>query len=420
MWDKMQFLFGQYYDRTAHAVYYYDSMLDETALKQAYTYVVSRIPVLHSTFNNSFFSPYWKENEFSADDFFSFEITDDPEAAVQKFTSQSVPPDGKVQLRVRLIRSDGKDILACILNHMCADGSDMKYIYAKAAESYSNFKKTGRFEVEIKNGTRSALQVYDNMSPEDKAVAKKLYKNISAVKSNICFPLTPPSKQDTNRIIRATLSEKDFFAMKARGKTQGATVNDIILVAYFRALYSVLPGYTGPLAVPCMYDLRKYMKNRDTAGVTNSIGFMPCTLDGDLGADMPAAVEKVKAALADSKKDPYTGLYSLPLLDLAYKVFPHGIAQIAIRMGYKNPLIGMSNIGIIKPEEFVMGQAKLLNAWYTGATKYKPYMQLALTTFENAITFSIAIRGNDTDGEIFEKFLKKIICDLIEYGRSQA
>ena len=41
------------------------------------------------------------------------------------------------------------------------------------------------------------------------------------------------------------------------------------------------------------------------------------------------------------------GLYSLPLLKLAYSIFPYIISEQAIKIGYLNPLIGMSNIGVM-------------------------------------------------------------------------
>ena len=63
MWDKMQYLFRNYYDRSMHAVYYYDGTIDEEALKKVYDAILKKIPVLHSTFHNNFIRPYWTVNE---------------------------------------------------------------------------------------------------------------------------------------------------------------------------------------------------------------------------------------------------------------------------------------------------------------------------------------------------------------------
>ena len=78
----------------------------------------------------------------------------------------------------------------------------------------------------------------------------------------------------------------------------------------------------------------------------------------------------------------------------------------------------MSNIGIINPLEFAFDGLTLIDAFYSGAVKYKPYMQLALTTFQNEITFSVGIRGNDQDAEIFHNFMKDIIQEIQTFSQN--
>ena len=77
--------------------------------------------------------------------------------------------------------------------------------------------------------------------------------------------------------------------------------------------------------------------------------------------------------------------------------------------GYLNPLIGMSNIGILNPKLLSFTDAPLVDGFITGAVKYKPYMQLAITTLNGDATLTVAIRGNKEDAKIVEQFF-----DLIE------
>ena len=116
------------------------------------------------------------------------------------------------------------------------------------------------------------------------------------------------------------------------------------------------------------------------------------------------------------------GLYSLPLLKLAYTIFPYAISETAIKIGYLNPLIGMSNIGVLNPELLTMGDAVPVDGFMTGAVKYKPYMQLALTSMNGELTMTIAIRGNDDDKILVEKFfsilmrnVRTFISDNLKY-----
>ena len=142
--------------------------------------------------------------------------------------------------------------------------------------------------------------------------------------------------------------------------------------------------------------------------------FMVITVYGD-----DETVELVKEALKSSKEDRFTGLYSLPLLKLAYTVFPQAIAEFAIKLGYTNPYIGMSNIGIINPDEVTLNGAAPSDAFYSGAIKFKPYMQLALTTFRNEITFSTAVRVTDSEEKIFREFLDKVVEELTAFAEGK-
>ena len=144
-WDRMQYLFRRYYDGMMHAVFYYDSELDKEVLVKAYTDVITRIPVLHSSYEHNPVKPRWRVNEvFSADDFFSFIETDSPEEETEKFITQRINPKSVCQIRIGLIRSAGKDTLCVVQNHMCADGGDFKVFNAKIAEYYSALQSCGR------------------------------------------------------------------------------------------------------------------------------------------------------------------------------------------------------------------------------------------------------------------------------------
>ena len=69
----------------------------------------------------------------------------------------------------------------------------------------------------------------------------------------------------------------------------------------------------------------------------------------------------------------------------------------------------MSNIGLLPEELLTFGNAKPVDGFMTGAVKYKPFMQLAMTTLNDELTMTIAIKGNEADKEKVEVFF-----DLIE------
>ena len=196
-----------------------------------------------------------------------------------------------------------------------------------------------------------------------------------------------------------------FLNMKNVGKRLGVTVNDMLLAAYVRALYDISDMRDDEtLSIPCMVDLRRHIEGGDEAGgLANHTGFMLCTVHNK-GETINDTLINVMRSTKKSKRDKYIGLYSLPLLKLAYTILPFSISEFAIKIGYDNPLIGMSNIGLLPVDKLTFGNAKPVDGFMTGAVKYKPFMQLALTTLNDVVTMTIAIRGNDDDKKIVEKF----------------
>ena len=102
MWDRMQFLFRNYYDRMIHFYLHFDKPLDFKALSKAYKYIIDRIGVLHSSFVNHPITPYWKVNyDYSEEDFIVFKRSDDQEKDAFEFLTQEIPVKSKLQIESR-------------------------------------------------------------------------------------------------------------------------------------------------------------------------------------------------------------------------------------------------------------------------------------------------------------------------------
>ena len=254
------------------------------------------------------------------------------------------------------------------------------------------------------------------MTEDEKEIARGLYKNISAVKDEHYFPLTAVSKDDRTMICKRKVDKELFDEFKAIGKKLDVTVNDMMLAFYIRALYDIGMFLDDErLSIPCMVDLRRHIEaGGANTGLTNHTGFMVCSVENK-GETINDTLINVLRSVRKSKDDPYMGLYSLPLLKLAYAVFPYVISETAIKIGYMNPLIGMSNIGLLNDALLKLGDANLIDGFMTGAVKYKPYMQLALTTVKGVVTMTIAIRGNDEDKKTVERFFDLIVGNMREF-----
>lgn len=417
MWDKMQYLFRNYYDRMIHISAEMTGNIDVDSFTKAVAILVHKVDILRCKFCPNAINPYWLLTQnYNISDYITVIKSEDIEGELNKALVKCIPFDSEFQIRFTLVQGTNKCGYAVLLNHMCADGGDSKYLMGKLMELYSDIVKGGDgTSIKIKQGTRENSQLYDRMPVEKANKANKLYKNISQSKVKVRFPLTNVDGTEAIQIFRMTIEGDFLAALTLARKKHNATVNDVFLTAFFRTLYNYLNGKEKELNIISMMDLRRYCGG-ETLGVTNMTGFAPCQISM-ADESFLTTLAKVKKEMERNKLDEYMGLYSLPLLKLAFTVFPYVISEIAIKIGYQNPLIGMSNIGIMERSNFELFNTKMNKGFMTGATKYKPYIQLTTVTFENTINFAIAEKCNEKDAVIIKQFLEDYKKELIKFSK---
>ena len=417
MWDRMQFLFRNYYDRMVHAKLTYEGSFDMDVLKNVVLYMVEKAPVLHSSFNTTVIEPYWKEENYTVDDIVSYQRVEDADEAADKWLLDVIPYDNNVQVKLAVFEDDKHSILAWRNNHMCMDGGDLKYFLATLCENYSNLKAGNYSALHMKSGSRSFDQVYSLLEGEDLKHAKGLYKNISKAQDKVAFPWSESVSEDTNQIVKRVVDEQTFEKLHAMSKKMGITVNDAIMATVFRSLYELCElKDDDSLTVSCAIDLRKHIVDGGLqGGLTNHTAWMAVRTLGK-GETIQDTVVNVIRSTKGYKRDKFMGLYSLPLLKLAYTIFPHDIAEFAIKAGYDNPLIAVSNMGLLNDKKLTPDGLKLVDGFISGAVKYKPFFLMSVTTLLNRITLSTAIRGNQKDIDIANRYFDLVIKNINEFN----
>ena len=403
LWDKMHYLFRDFNDRMVHLELHYDFEIDLEALKTVLICFFEKAPVLHSKFVDNKVSPYWEVMPYSIEDVITVKHSTDVASDIDRFLTQYIPPESELQMKVGVFYYEGKTALCMIENHMCMDGGDFKYFIRSFCKAYSEYALEGKSPLNLREGTRSYDSVYSDFSKTQKKMATNLYRNVCA-KDTHKFPLTESRKDDFSFIARRRISEETFMKLKAVGKQNDATVNDMLVAAYFYALYE-LAGYgkDESVTISCAIDLRRHLKDDDGQGVTNHTAFMQCNIP-ERGRDIFETLRYVVNSSNLFKKDKFMGLYGLPLLKFAYKILPHSASEEIIKIGYSNPLLAMSNIGILDHKALALAGNEPIDGFMTGAVKYKPYVLLSATSMRNVITMSMCVRGNEEDKKIVNRF----------------
>ena len=207
-----------------------------------------------------------------------------------------------------------------------------------------------------------------------------------------------------------------FDPIKAAGKAHGATINDLLTAAYFHSVYE-LAGFdkNESVSISCAIDLRRHIKDSSDTGVTNHTAWMQCRVPR-CGKDVFETLQFTIESVNKFKSDRFIGLHGLPLLSLGYKILPHAASEEIVKIGYSNPLMAMSNIGVLDVKKLSLAGHEPVDGFMSGAVKYKPYALLSVTTLRKEITFSMCVRGNGEDQKTVERFfdlLEKNINELI-------
>ena len=418
LWDKMHYLFRDFNDRMVHVELHYDYLIDIEALKTVLVCFFEKAPVLHSSFTDNHFRPYWTVKDYHINDVLTVkEVSEEAlDKEINDFLVQYIPPESDIQMKAAVFNHGGKSVLCIVENHMCMDGGDLKYFMKALCKNYSEFIESGVSPIELRTGTRSYEAVYEDFSVAERKMAKNLYKNINT-KDDHGFPLTPDSIQDKSFIARRKLSAETFDKIRAAGKKRGATVNDMLLTAYFYSLYELAEfNPEDSVSISCAIDLRRHIKDDKGQGVTNQTAWMQCRVPRK-GKDIFETLDYVIKSSNEFKQDKFMGLHGLPLLSLGYKIMPHAASEEIIKVGYANPLLAMSNIGILEVDKLALAGHEPTDGFMSGAVKYKPYVLLSATSMRKELTLSMCVRGNDEDKKIVEHFfdlLEKSIDLLIQ------
>ena len=79
-------------------------------------------------------------------------------------------------------------------------------------------------------------------------------------------------------------------------------------------------------------------------------------------------------------------------------------AESVVRLFYNNPMFSVSNVGIIRPSDFVLGEKGPYDAFVAGAAKNKPCAVMTALTINNNLSVSMCLRGNEKDKQLLESF----------------
>lgn len=413
--EKLQYLVHDFNDNTIRFILHYPGCPDSAVLCLAVKKVIESSDVLHSSFYAGPLHSYWKVNElYEETDYFQVTET---EADLMKLACESaakpVLPEDRVQLSCHLLTSKSESVLVVRISHLCVDGSDGKYLLAKLAEAYRMVSENGVADrLVIKDGSREAEQVYEQISKKD--YMSLMHNPISKIKSVFPYPSEEPGE---GQVVFISIPEKAFIGAKEKAAEVGATLNDVLLTACYYA-YASLPGNDAkePMSIMSMMDLRKHCKAGDSEGLCNITGSLPTELPEGLGESFEETLKQIAEQTRAQKDDPLAGMEGMPLLHGVVRTFPMGMLHKAVRHVYGSMAVGLTNLGVLQAEEFVMGNLEPDAAVFGGPLKRKSAMQVSAVSLGGRCVLSVAGEMTKEDKLLILKMLEQICAEVEKFA----
>ncbi|MDR3552358.1 MAG: hypothetical protein P4L75_04460 [Clostridia bacterium] len=400
VWDIMQLLFEKFNDHQARCVIRLGTHIDEGRLRQAVDLLGGVFPLLGCRFVEGAGRPRWESAGFTAGDMVFVNETEQAEDEIQRVLCSRTDEFSGPQLKIHIIRSKHTDTLCLIINHMLCDGAGFKKLLYLLSSIYSRLGDDPCYKPGEEAGSRSARQVLRAFDRRGRAKIFFQRYGLSRHDDRIVFGLDGDRSKPF--IVTHTVARERFQSVKSYAKQHGATVNDVILAAYLRALHQILPGRTA--AVQCVLDIRKFLPEKESEGICNLTSNLVCDIGPDVGARFDDTLIKVKQAM-DAEKERSSSLHLILLLETVFRVMPYRVAKFAVSKGYRNPPLAMSNIGIIDDSRLSFDDIPITGAFITGSIKYSPLFMLSLSTFNDEVTLSAGFHGTQADREKISKFL---------------
>jgi len=411
----------------SQAILEFDRKLDFERLKRAVRYSVELEPVFGCRFVEAD-PPYWMRLENIDDiEFCSYEEITDKREAIQDFIESPMDMDNDPKIKLKLLRLPQNDILCIKANHACCDGTGLKEYIMLLSELYSSediddIPENLFFFMRGKRGRADQDRLFEALGIHDIWTYWIPGSDLSI--PTWAFPWTHGTSNITKFVIcRLPRGMPDI--LRSFAKSKGATVNDLILTAYYRAMLKMgVPVYGEPMFINVTIDLRRYLPDKKTRAIRNFSGAFSTSLIMLENETFDETFARVSYMMKEIKKG-HPGLQSaLGLERLENISFSETLAyyQANSKVGQKMPECSafygnrcvptLSNMGVISENIIKFGDSVVVDLFIVPPVVNAPGLLLQAGTYNNVMTLSAGFFENTVLREDVERLLNYIKDEL--------
>jgi NRPS condensation-like uncharacterized protein len=399
-----------------------DGRLNFDKLSRAVRLSVDAEPVLGCRFieHNP---PYWRRLEnIDKTMFCSIEETDNVEEAIHRFLESHLDMDNDPMVNVKLIRSGEYDTLGIKLNHTCCDGAGTKEYIHLLSHIYTR--------IDGKNGVYVPKPSVRSRKDHDRVFSTLGIKHpeldnssVDAPRSLWPFPWKSGGQKNITPFVVCRLPYGQLDVLSKYGKERGATINDLILTAFYRAMFKMShPPYGVPMDIAVTVDLRRYLPDHKAEAIRNLTGGVVTRIARLLGEPFEKTLSR-EVSVMNSKKNRNPGYQNATGAErmeksnfhrtLAFSKFLSHVSKISSQnCVFCAP--GLSNMGIISKPLIKFGKNVVTEAYIIPPVVRAPGFLLVASSYNGILTLAAGYYKGAIRRRYIEKLLNKIKDELIE------
>lgn len=388
--DLMQDINTPYHEPFIHELIEFEDSLCPARLQEAVDKLIAVFPLLKCRYDRA--SNTFVENEgFTAENILK---TDDISER-QALLTQSLDASEKL---IQFTLS--KRSLVITVSHLICDGSGFKGLLYLLCDFY-NGREDGDFS-HLMN--RELSHLTENLTGTSGITAKMMLSMLGSYKNMRIYEKT---EEESVCLMERKLAAGTMSKVHKAAKAQGATLNDVFLTAYARAIGRLYERKK--VNIPCTVDLRKYAKGN--AGIANLTGTYTLNVKIDLCKSFAESLSVVSEKMRKQKKTKND--IAGPML-LVSKYEKSRLDQFLNLYGgmSTSPFTDYTNLGILDEKKLVFDGASVKNAVGYGGMNKAPYFSIAISSFKGETTVSSMFLCGDGEKKKVERLLDAVIEEI--------
>ena len=339
--------------------------------------------------------------------------TQEIQAELWNFVSEKYNYVDDCQVKVRIVRADF-DTICVKIHHACSDAGGLKQYIKLLIGIYATLEKGEPYVVKSRE--------CDNRS-QDLELRLPSIGNIDnsegdspGPKDTVGFPCSVAGNKDQIFLV-GKMNSEEVDAVKLYARQRGATVNDVILTAYNKALSRYAKIQDNMLSVCVTVDLRRYLSNTDDIGICNFSGMNVIEISDNIDESFNETLSKVVNKTKRMKSN-HLGLkgaldFSKTFTNVGFKnmdAYFQNLGKEIVRAGVSNPWF--SNVGVISDGKINFGSLEIENCYMIGPAMFPPGSGIVPSTYNNTLTLSVNFFQSTLQKEVMEQFLDTILANL--------